>query len=51
MVEKDPELQAERLAFERYERLRGYSADVQAVIQALLAEASEAIRDYRAKHP
>ena len=56
MVEKDaPKLQrllkAERLAFERYERRRGYSGDIQEAAQALLTEASEALRDYRAKHP
>jgi hypothetical protein len=55
MAERDaPELQrllkAERLAFERYERLRGYPGDIQEAAQALLTEASEAVRDYRAKH-
>jgi hypothetical protein len=50
----DPELErllkAERLASERYERLRGYPGDVQEVALALKTEATEAVRDYRAKH-
>ena len=44
-------LKAERLASERYERLRGYPGDVQEVALALKTEATEAVRDYRAKHP
>jgi hypothetical protein len=44
-------LKAERLAFERYDRLRGYPGDVQEVALALWTEATEAVRDYRAKHP
>ena len=55
MAAPDPELErllkAERLAFERCERLRGYPGDVQEVALALKTEASEAVRDYRAKHP
>jgi hypothetical protein len=41
-------LKAERLASERYERLRGYPGDVQEVALALKTEATEAVRDYRA---
>jgi hypothetical protein len=45
MADRDPELErllrAERLAFERYERLRGYPGDVQEVALALLREAKE----------
>ena len=44
-------LKAERLAFERYDRLRGYPGDVQEVALALWTEATKAVRDYRAKHP
>jgi hypothetical protein len=44
-------LKAERLAFERYDRLRGYPGNVQEVALALRTEATEAVRDYRAKHP
>ena len=55
MAAADPELErllkAERLAFERYDRLRGYPADVQGPALALWTEATEAVRDYRAKHP
>jgi len=55
MTARDPKLErllkAERLAFERYERLRGYPADVQEVALALWTEATEAVRDYRSKHP
>ena len=54
MAAPDPELErlltAERLAFERYDRLRGYPADVQDVALAKWTEAQEAVRDYRAKH-
>jgi hypothetical protein len=53
MDQADPELvrllNAERLAFERCARLRGYPADIQAAAQAILTNASEAVRDYRAK--
>ena len=55
MADSDPELErllkAERVAFERYDRLRGYPGDVQEVALALWTEASEAVRDYRLKHP
>jgi hypothetical protein len=44
-------LKTERLAFERYDRLRGYPGDVQEVALALWTEASEAVRVYRATHP
>jgi hypothetical protein len=44
-------LKAERLAFERYDRLRGYPADVQGPALALWTEATEAVREYRSKHP
>jgi hypothetical protein len=44
-------LKAERLAFERYDRLRGYPGDVQEVALALWTEATEAVREYRSKHP
>jgi hypothetical protein len=37
-------LKAERLARERYERLRGYPA------LALWTEAKQAVREYRSKH-
>jgi hypothetical protein len=55
MADDDPELErlmkAERLAFERYDRLRGYPGNVQGVALALWTKASQALRDYRAKHP
>jgi hypothetical protein len=55
MADRDPELElllkAERQAFERYDRLRGYPGDVQELTLALWTEAQEAVRDYRAKHP
>lgn len=55
MDEEDPELlrllNAERLAFERCERLRGYPGESQAAALALRHKASQAVRDYRAKHP
>jgi hypothetical protein len=44
-------LKAERLASERYDRLRGYPGDVQEVALALWTEATEAVLDYRSKHP
>jgi hypothetical protein len=55
MDEEDPELRQllklELWAFRRCERLRGYPPDVQAVALTLKVNASEAVRDYRAKHP
>jgi hypothetical protein len=55
MADRDPALErllkVERLASERYERLRGYPGEVQAVALASLLEASEAVREYRSKHP
>jgi hypothetical protein len=53
MDEDDPELRRllklELWAFRRCERLRGYPGNVQAVALALKVNASEAVRDYRAK--
>jgi hypothetical protein len=40
----------ERAAFERCEELRGYPAAEQVAALALWTEATEAVRDYRAKH-
>ena len=55
MANPDPELvrllKTERFAFERYDRLRGYPGDVQEVALALWTEATEAVREYRTKHP
>ena len=55
VADSDPELErllkTERLAFERYERLRGFPPDVQAVALALWTEATGAVREYRSKHP
>jgi hypothetical protein len=55
MTAADPNLErllkAERLALERYERLRGYPGDVQEVALALWTEATEAVREYRSTHP
>ena len=51
MAAADRLLKAERLTFDRYDRLRGYPGDVQEVALALWTEATEAGRDYRAKHP
>jgi hypothetical protein len=55
MADDDPELKrllkAERLAFGRYDRLRGYPASEQVAALALWTEATEAVRAYRAKHP
>jgi len=55
VADPDPKLErllkAERLASERYERLRGYPAEFQAAALALRSEAREAVRKYRAKHP
>jgi hypothetical protein len=54
MDDPDPKLEhslkAERLAFERYERLRGYPAHVQEAALALGTESAEAVREYRSKH-
>jgi hypothetical protein len=54
-ADRNPELErlmkVERLALEHYDRLRGYPGDVQEVALALWTEATEAGRDYRAKHP
>jgi hypothetical protein len=54
MADQDLELErllkAEHSAFERYERLRGYPADVQGAALALWTEATEAVREYRSKH-
>ena len=54
MADPDPELEhllkAERLAFERYDGLKGYPGDVQEVALALWTEASEAVREYRSKY-
>ena len=53
-MDDDPELarllKAERLAFDRCGRLRGYAEDIQAVAKGLLTEASQAVVDYRARH-
>jgi len=55
VADQDPELErllkSERLAFERYERLRGYPADVQGAALALWTEATKAVREYRSTHP
>jgi hypothetical protein len=55
MAAPDPKLErllnAERLAFERYDWLRGYPGDVQEVALTLWTEATEAVREYRGKHP
>ena len=55
MADRDPELErllkAERLAFNRYDGLRGYPGDVQEIALDLWTEAQEAVRSYRAKHP
>jgi hypothetical protein len=55
MPASDPELErllkAQRLAFERYDRLMGYPGDVQEVALALWTEATKAVREYRSKHP
>ena len=51
----DPELLTllitERLARERLHRLRGYPHDVLGAAESLLREATQAVADYRAKHP
>jgi hypothetical protein len=41
----------ERLAFERFHRLRGYPDDIVKVAEDLWREAAEAVRQYRATHP
>ena len=55
MDEEDSELlqllKLELWAFRRCERLRGYPPDVQAAALTLKVKASEAVSDYRAKHP
>jgi len=55
MADDDPELErllkAERETRDRYEQLRGYPAAEQVAALALWTEATEAVRDYRAKHP
>ena len=55
MHEQDQELErllkAERVARERYERLKGYSEDVEAAAFALWKVAEKAVGDYRATHP
>ena len=54
MGDQDPELDrlvtAERVTFDRCQRLKGFSAEVQAAAEALWQEAAQAVRDYRAKH-
>ena len=55
MAAPDPELErllkTERLAFERYDGLRGYPGDVQEVALALWTEATEAVWEYHSMHP
>jgi hypothetical protein len=55
MAAPDPKLErllkAELEAFERYDGLRGYPGDVQEVALALWTEATEAVWEYRTKHP
>jgi hypothetical protein len=55
MPDVEPELLtlliAERLAFDRLERLRGYPDDIVKVAEDLWWEAAEAVREYRSKHP
>ena len=55
MKPDDPELlrllKLELWAFRRCERLRGYPPEVQAAALTLKVKASQAVRDYRAKHP
>jgi hypothetical protein len=55
MDEEDSELlqllKLELWAFRRCERLRGYPPDVQVAALTLKVKASEAVSDYRAKHP
>jgi hypothetical protein len=42
---------AERWAFQRCERLRGYPEDIQAAAQASWEQAREELRKYREDHP
>jgi hypothetical protein len=42
---------AERLAFERLQRLRGYPNEVVKAAEDLWREAAEAVQQYRATHP
>jgi hypothetical protein len=42
---------AERLAFERLQRLKGYPDDVVRAAEELWREAAEAVQQYRATHP
>ena len=55
MGDQDPELDRllanERVALDRYQRLKGFPAEVQAAAEALWKEAAQAVRDYRASHP
>jgi hypothetical protein len=55
MADRDRELErllkAERLAFERYDRLRGYPGNAQEIALDLWTEAQKAVRAHRAKHP
>jgi hypothetical protein len=44
-------LKAERFAFERCDRLRGYPGDVQQIALDLWTEAQAAVRVYRASKP
>jgi len=44
-------LAAERAAFKRYERFRGFPGDVQAAALSIWTEAREAVEKYRATHP
>ena len=44
-------LRAERRAFARCERLRGFPSDIQEAALGLWTEAKQAVADYRAKHP
>jgi hypothetical protein len=48
--ELDRLLSAERVTFDRCQRLKGFPAEVQAAAEALWQEAARAVRDYRAKH-
>jgi hypothetical protein len=44
-------LKAERMAYERYERLRGYPAELQEAALASWTEAQAAVRNYRKENP
>jgi hypothetical protein len=54
MSDQDPELEllltVERAAFDRLQRLKGFSVEVQAAAEDLWKEAAQAVRDYRARH-